>query len=103
MLGVEYLHHHDIVHRDLKPDNILLQNDRKTCKIVDFGVSEFFIKPGDDTMQKSAGSPAFMSPELCKAGHGDFHGKDSDLWSMGVTFYCMVVGHLPFDKSQFLQ
>ncbi|MCO5599803.1 hypothetical protein L7F22_053910 [Adiantum nelumboides] len=103
MLGVEYLHHHDIVHRDLKPDNILLQNDRTTCKIVDFGVSEFFIKPGDDTMQKSAGSPAFMSPELCKAGHGDFHGKDSDLWSLGVTFYCMVVGHLPFDKSQFLE
>ncbi|PWN31234.1 Pkinase-domain-containing protein, partial [Meira miltonrushii] len=103
MLGVEYLHHHDIVHRDLKPDNILLQNDRTTCKIVDFGVSEFFIKPGDDMMKKSAGSPAFMSPELCKAGHGDFHGKDSDLWSLGVTFYCMVVGHLPFDKSQFLE
>lgn len=103
MLGIEYLHYHDIVHRDIKPDNILLQDNRKTCKIVDFGVSEFFVKPGDDTMQKSTGSPAFMSPELCKAGHGDFHGKDSDLWSLGVTFYCMVVGRLPFDKNQFLE
>jgi [calcium/calmodulin-dependent protein kinase] kinase len=103
MLGIEYLHHHDIVHRDIKPDNILLQNNRKTCKIVDFGVSEFFIKPGDDTMQKSAGSPAFMSPELCKTQHRDFHGKDSDIWSLGVTFYTMVVGKLPFDKDQFLE
>lgn len=103
MLGVEYLHFHNIVHRDIKPDNVLLQNERRTCKIVDFGVSEFFLKPGDDTMQKSTGSPAFMSPEVCKAGHGDFHGKQSDVWSMGVTFYCMVVGHLPFDKDHFLE
>jgi serine/threonine protein kinase len=103
MLGIEYLHHNDIVHRDIKPDNILLQNDRKTCKIVDFGVSEMFTKPGDDTLNKSAGSPAFMSPELCTARHGDFHGKYSDVWSLGVTFYCMVVGRLPFDKSQFLE
>ncbi|UZJ54712.1 hypothetical protein CBS101457_004032 [Exobasidium rhododendri] len=103
MLGIEYLHHNDIVHRDIKPDNILLQDNRKTCKIVDFGVSEMFTKPGDDTLQKSAGSPAFMSPELCSAQHGDFHGRYSDIWSLGVTFYCMVVGRLPFDKSQFLE
>lgn len=83
-----------------------------------------FLKPGDDTLHKSAGSPAFMSPELCTAGHGDFHGKADDLWSLGecdssrlvhkdfcsshinatgVTLYCMVVGRLPFDKSQFLE
>jgi [calcium/calmodulin-dependent protein kinase] kinase len=97
MLGIEYLHHNDIVHRDIKPD------DRKVCKIVDFGVSQMFTKPGDDTLNKSAGSPAFMSPELCSAHHGDFHGKYSDVWSLGVTFYCMVVGRLPFDKSQFLE
>lgn len=103
MLGIEYLHHNDIVHRDIKPDNILLQDNRKLCKIVDFGVSEMFTKPGDDTLNKSAGSPAFMSPELCTARHGDFHGKYSDVWSLGVTFYCMVVGRLPFDKSQFLE
>ena len=102
MLGIEYLHYNDILHRDIKPDNILLQDQRKTCKIVDFGVSEIFVKPGDDTLQKSAGSPAFMSPELCRANHGDVHGKYSDMWSLGVTFFCMVVGRLPFDKSHFL-
>ncbi|PWY97001.1 Pkinase-domain-containing protein [Testicularia cyperi] len=103
LLGVEYLHENDIVHRDIKPDNILLSEDRTVCKIVDFGVSEMFLKPGDDTMEKSAGSPAFMSPELCTAGHGAFHGKLDDIWSFGVTLYCMVVGHLPFNKDNFYE
>lgn len=103
LMGIEYLHENEIVHRDIKPDNILLSDDRKTCKIVDFGVSEMFHKPGDDTMQKSAGSPAFMSPELCTAGHLEYHGKSDDIWSFGVTLYCMVVGRLPFDKDNFYQ
>ncbi|SPO42242.1 uncharacterized protein PSFLO_07725 [Pseudozyma flocculosa] len=103
MLGIEYLHSNDIVHRDLKPDNILLSDGGRTCKIVDFGVSEMFLKPGDDKMQKSAGSPAFMSPELCTAGHSWYHGRSDDIWSFGVTVYCMVVGRLPFDKDNFFE
>ncbi|TKY90215.1 hypothetical protein EX895_000213 [Sporisorium graminicola] len=103
LMGIEYLHENEIVHRDIKPDNILLSDNRKTCKIVDFGVSEMFLKPGDDTMQKSAGSPAFMSPELCTAGHAEYHGKADDIWSFGVTLYCMAVGHLPFDKDNFYE
>ncbi|PWN44449.1 kinase-like protein [Ceraceosorus guamensis] len=103
ILGIEYLHCNEIVHRDIKPDNILLTDNKRTCKIVDFGVSEMFFRPGDDTLRKSAGSPAFMSPELCTAGHGDFHGRADDIWSTGVTLYCMVVGRLPFDKSQFFE
>ncbi|KAG0233122.1 hypothetical protein BGW42_007710 [Actinomortierella wolfii] len=94
VLGIEYLHEHDIVHRDIKPENLLRSEDG-TVKIVDFGVSEMFDK-GKDLTKKSAGSPAFMAPELCRHDHGEVSGKAADVWSMGVTLYCLRYGHLPF-------
>jgi serine/threonine protein kinase len=47
---------------DIKPDNVLL-SDNNTVKIVDFGVSEMFVK-GNDALKSTAGSPAFVPPEL---------------------------------------
>ncbi|KAF9119348.1 hypothetical protein BGW39_000372 [Mortierella sp. 14UC] len=101
VLGIEYLHEHDIVHRDIKPDNLLRAADG-TLKIVDFGVSEMFTKKGDDTIKKSAGSPAFMAPELCRS-HGEVSGKPTDLWSMGVTLFCIRYGRLPFKSGMSLE
>lgn len=46
---------------------------------------------------KSAGSPAFLPPELCVAKHGDVSGKAADIWSMGVTLYCLRFGRIPFE------
>ncbi|KAF9166159.1 hypothetical protein DFQ26_008565 [Actinomortierella ambigua] len=100
VLGIEYLHEHDIVHRDIKPDNLLRSEDG-TVKIVDFGVSEMFDK-GKDLTKKSAGSPAFMAPELCKHDHGEVSGKATDVWSMGVTLYCLRYGRLPFLSGNIL-
>ncbi|KAI7869135.1 kinase-like domain-containing protein [Spinellus fusiger] len=97
ILGIEYLHNNDIVHRDIKPDNLLLSSGGM-LKIADFGVSEMFIK-GNDMLKKSAGSPAFMAPELCAAHHGEVSGKAADVWSMGITLYCLVYGQTPFTTS----
>ncbi|KAG0074895.1 hypothetical protein BGZ93_001268 [Podila epicladia] len=101
VLGIEYLHEHDIIHRDIKPDNLLRSQDG-TLKIVDFGVSEMFNKKGDDLTKKSAGSPAFMAPELCRPDHGEVSGRATDIWSMGVTLYCVRYGHLPFISSNII-
>ncbi|KAG0364934.1 hypothetical protein BGZ54_007021 [Gamsiella multidivaricata] len=102
VLGIEYLHDHDIIHRDIKPDNLLRSSDG-TLKIVDFGVSEMFAKKGHDLTKKSAGSPAFMAPELCRYGHGEVSGRATDIWSMGVTLYCIRYGRLPFRSTSPLE
>jgi [calcium/calmodulin-dependent protein kinase] kinase len=72
-------------------------------KIVDFGVSEMFDKQGQMKTAKSAGSPAFMPPELCVAKHGEVDGRAVDIWSAGVTLYCLMFGRIPFEKHGMLE
>ena len=52
---------------------------------------------------KSAGSPAFLPPELCVAQHGDVDGRAADIWSMGITLYCLSFGRIPFERDGPLQ
>lgn len=58
-----------------------------------------FDKPDKMMTAKSAGSPAFLPPELCVVRHGDVSGKAADIWSMGVSLYCLRYGKLPFDHA----
>lgn len=95
------MHSQGVVHRDIKPDNLLLTDD-DVLKIVDFGVSEMFERSGDMRTTKSAGSPAFLPPELCVARHGDVSGKAADIWSMGVSLYCLRYGRIPFERESIL-
>ncbi|KAF7957937.1 hypothetical protein EAE96_003504 [Botrytis aclada] len=102
ILGIEYLHAQGVVHRDIKPDNLLLTED-DVLKVVDFGVSEMFEKASDMMTAKSTGSPAFLPPELCVTKHGDVSGRAADIWSMGISLYCLRFGHIPFERTGVLE
>jgi serine/threonine protein kinase len=89
--ALDYAHAQGVTHRDIKPGNILITPDGHP-KIADFGIAKLnlahFTLPG-----KVLGTPAYMAPEQL-AGEGA-DGR-SDLFSLGVILYTMVVGHSPF-------
>ncbi|XP_066266672.1 calcium/calmodulin-dependent protein kinase kinase 1-like [Branchiostoma lanceolatum] len=100
LLGLEYLQYQKIVHGDIKPSNLLLGDDGHV-KIADFGVSNEY-DGVDALMTSSVGTPAFMAPETLSESTDKYSGKGLDVWALGVTLYCFVYGHCPFEDTSIL-
>ncbi|KAH8650249.1 kinase-like domain-containing protein [Tricladium varicosporioides] len=99
VLGLQYLHLEGIIHRDIKPANLLLTEDRRV-KIADFGVSYFgrHIREGE-VKGNTVGTPAFFAPELCCTDLDVQQPRVTeqiDIWSLGVTLYCLIYARIPF-------
>ena len=89
--GLEAAHNNGIVHRDVKPQNIIISLDGK-AKITDFGIAR---AATSDTIRSSAmGSVHYSAPEQTRGGYCD---AKSDIYSLGITFYEMLTGRVPFD------
>lgn len=109
--GLRYLRSQGCIHRDIKPSNILVDGDSRMLKISDFGccvlVPEALPFENDSLtecfraeLNKIVGTPAFIAPELCHFADYDVqnvkNGFQLDIWSLGITLYCLLYNALPF-------
>jgi serine/threonine protein kinase len=87
--------HQGIIHRDLKPANILVTPD-DVVKVTDFGIVKLKGVKGGTQLGFNPGTPEYMSPEQALGRELD---QRSDIYSLGVVFYEMLTGRVPFEDS----
>ena len=94
--ALKYVHSKEFIHRDICPRNFILLPDSKDVKLIDFGLTvpatPPFMKPGNRT-----GTPLYMSPEIVRRRQTD---KRVDLFSLGVTFYCLIAFKHPWQGDE---
>jgi serine/threonine protein kinase len=103
--AVQHAHQKGIIHRDLKPSNILVTLDggRASPKVIDFGIAKAIAGPLTGNTLSTGfsqflGTPAYMSPEQAEMNGLDTDTR-TDIYSLGVVLYELLVGRPPFDPE----
>jgi len=93
--GLQAIHDVGVIHRDLKPGN-LMRDAQGVVRLMDFGIAKVW-QHGNDSgitgVGQIVGTPEYMSPEQVRGGHLDFR---SDIYALGVVFYELFTGRVPF-------
>jgi serine/threonine protein kinase len=90
--GLNAAHSTNIIHRDIKPENIMVTPENR-MKIMDFGLAKLKGSAGLTRTGQSLGTLSYMSPEQAQGIKTD---QRTDIWSLGVVFYELLTGEVPF-------
>ena len=104
--AIQHAHQKGVIHRDLKPSNVLVidQDGQPTPKVIDFGIAK---ATGQHLTEKTlfteqgllVGTPEYMSPEQADTGGGPVDTR-TDIYSLGILLYELLVGNLPFTPTE---
>lgn len=96
--ALDYAHTHGVIHRDIKPSNFLLHTDGRLL-LADFGIARM-MESENNTLGKTLtsagmllGTPEYMAPEMARGENIDAR---ADVYELGVVFFQMLRGHVPF-------
>ncbi|MDM8568015.1 AAA family ATPase [Thiotrichales bacterium HSG1] len=102
--GLGYIHAANIIHKDINPSNIIINPKTKQVKIIDFGIASRLPRenPTLTNPEQLEGTLAYLSPEQTGRINRsiDYH---TDLYSLGITFYEMLTGKLPFTATDAME
>eukprot|EP00192_Tetraselmis_astigmatica_P004751 CAMPEP_0117653568 /NCGR_PEP_ID=MMETSP0804-20121206/3264_1 /TAXON_ID=1074897 /ORGANISM="Tetraselmis astigmatica, Strain CCMP880" /LENGTH=473 /DNA_ID=CAMNT_0005459759 /DNA_START=382 /DNA_END=1803 /DNA_ORIENTATION=- len=93
--ALDYCHRRRVVHRDLKPENVLM-DENNVVKIADFGLAAI-TAPFEEGLTLMCGTPEFTAPEIVQGR--EYDGPSVDIWSLGVMFFELLAGYLPFKAT----
>jgi tetratricopeptide (TPR) repeat protein/tRNA A-37 threonylcarbamoyl transferase component Bud32 len=103
--AIQHAHQKGVIHRDLKPSNILVteKDGKPTPKVIDFGIAKAIDRRLSTQtlvteLGQAMGTPAYMSPEQAEMSGLDVDTR-TDVYSLGVILYELLVGHVPVDPA----
>jgi eukaryotic-like serine/threonine-protein kinase len=106
-LAVQHAHQKGVIHRDLKPSNVLVTmiDGQPQTKVIDFGIARALHRqtedqPGFTKIGQLIGTPEYMSPEQARVNNLDVDTR-TDIYSLGVMLYEILIGTLPFETDAF--
>jgi predicted ATPase/transcriptional regulator with GAF, ATPase, and Fis domain/tRNA A-37 threonylcarbamoyl transferase component Bud32 len=99
------IHRHNIIHKDINPNNIIVNRERGELRLIDFGIASRVSSEQPRHLQHAhllEGTIAYMSPEQTGRMNRDLDYR-SDLYSLGITLYEALTGHVPFESADALE